>query len=162
MEKVIEDALLECHYTFPDYGRGTKDLVVIAKIFMRHLSQAGLTAEEVQAGFDHHIRTARGKDARFPSPGDIITAVAPVTVYRFDYGPDGFGALYASDHPYVRRQRQLGQPVEQYATQIRAMDAHPLALEAATAPAMPDIGDDERPVITRGGSGFMRLPSGVN
>lgn len=156
VKKITETKLRECHVIFPSFGeRSGSDLEIISRLFVSHLRNAGLSADDILAGFDHHIRTP---GARFPTPGDIVGAVRPMTAYRLDYGPDGVGMVYAAEHPYVRRLLREGEDMGGRSIQVRACDYGTLATAAKCASDVPEIGTDPAPAIAdRTGRGFKRI-----
>lgn len=151
MGNVIKNGLLECHYNFPDFNRSTEDLTVLERIFTKHLAE--FNEEQIKAAFDHHIKTAD----KFPTIADITGALKTTRCYRMDYGPLGFGALYHESHPYIRLQMRMSTDISGYAVDVSSVDAVQLERDARHAPAIEDLNDDERPLITRGGGSFRRL-----
>lgn len=144
--------LMECHLIYPSFGgeRQPDDLATMAKIFARHLCDA--PAEVIDRAFDYHIRTSN----KFPVVSDIAAALALVTVYQMNNGPDGWGALYSSDHPYVREQVKLGVNIGNHAKSVRAFEHGPFAIAARNAPAI-ERGRDAAPEPRSGSSGFRRI-----
>lgn len=156
MLRIIEEKLLECHVNFPSFGERTpNDLALLAKIFERHLAE--YSDKEISSAFDEHI----GKRDRFPTVADILAHFATVTAYRMDNGPDGFGAVYAAEHPYVRFQQRLGTNLAQFAVEVPARDHPGLRTAAACSTWAPIAADDEAPRIERKGSGLRRLTHAV-
>lgn len=101
MEKVVLAYLGQCLALFPMYGEADADLIRLrAEIFTRIFVRAGLSENDVGTGFEYHLRTSK----QFPVPSDIIDAVKPVTLYKFNNGPLGYGGLYRADHPYTIKQ----------------------------------------------------------
>jgi hypothetical protein len=150
MENVIRNGLMECHYLFPEYGRKTADLEIIAKIFVKHLTN--VSEQDIAAGFDIHIKTGD----RFPTPKDILAVTETVLAYRMNNGPEGWGAVYAADHPYVRDQRRHGTDLGGYAIKVPAHEHRHLHLAARSAPGI-EVGEDDATPIVRPRSGFRRL-----
>lgn len=156
MLSVVEEKLLECHVNFPSFGERTpNDLVLLAKVFDRHLAE--YSDREVAAAFDAHVATG----TRFPTVADILAHFATVTAYRMDNGPDGHGGIYAADHPYVRFQQRLGTNLAQYAVEVPAREHPGLKTAAACSSWAPIEADDEAPRIDRRGSGLRRLSHAV-
>lgn len=157
MLHTVKKCLAMCSVVFPGFGEAD-DLIMEsqARLFTMAFNDCGLSKEDVDAGFRHHIKTAR----RFPVPADIIDASMPVTVYRMDNGPLGFGALYHRDHPYVRLQVRIGTDISRHEERVRPQLAKSLIDEAKNAlPIRVDVDDDE-PAIERRPSisgGFKRL-----
>jgi hypothetical protein len=149
--RAIASGLAECNVMYPAYGgRGGEDLRLLARIFQRELG--GHPPARIEAAFRQHMRVA----GRFPTLADIAGLLDPVTCYRLDYGPDGFGALYTAGHPYVQAQRRAGVSMEGRAVQVPAMYARPLMMEATAAPALPAPAEDQAPGPRATSSGGLR------
>lgn len=103
--------------------------------------------------FNYHVRN--GKD--FPRISDIIDATSPTIVYRMDYGPKGFNALYHEDHPYVRLQIKLGQNISHYAEVVSKVQSDSLRNEAHNSPAIEFERDDKPKAEPRIGYGFHQI-----
>lgn len=153
MLKMIANRLAECHLNFPAYGaRDENDLKLLAKMFLRHIEKNGLTSEFVDLAFDHHLE--HGKD--FPKVSDILDLARPITVYRMNNGPEGWGAVYHADHPYIRLQTRTGTRVSDYAETTHGVEALKLRREALLSGPCGDDGEDEPPRIERDGPGGFR------
>lgn len=131
---VLIDRLRACHVLFPSFNgeRDAKVLRLIIEEFIRQLQ--GWTNDEINLAFDRHIATLR----RFPMPADIIAAVEPVKLYRFDSGPFGYGALYAPADPYTASQIGAGFDVESRAVWVDPDDYRKNGVNATPLPLPPD------------------------
>ena len=148
----IAIGLAECNVLYPAFNARTpEDLRLIWRIFSREL--AGHPPRAIQAAFQRHQATS----ARFPVLSDIAALLATVTCYRLDYGPDGYGALYAADHPYVVAQRRAGVAIADRAVGVPAVEAGGLAVAAVMAPALPAPADDPKPGPRTSRGGLRRI-----
>lgn len=116
----VKKWILKCAVVFPGYGQiDAKVMALKAEVFIEMFIAAGLCVEDVDRGFRQWLTSG----TKFPTPADIICHSATVTAYRMDHGPEGWGAVYAADHPYVRQQMRAGVGIDQYAIQVGSAES---------------------------------------
>lgn len=135
IKQAVEKWLLKCAAVYPDYA--TLDAPMMkakAAVFAEMLGN--LTEEQLDKAFGYHLKAK----SKFPTPADLIASLTPVNMYRFDNGPNGGGALYAADHPYVALQRRLGlERMESYMETVCEADGVSIAALEAEARSLPSI-----------------------
>lgn len=121
MRETVKQGLMRCDAVYPSFGQVDEDRVKARlQVFLETIAHAGLTKEQVVHAFREHL--AHGPK-RFPLPSDICGAAEPVTMYRLDHGPYGFGGLYFRDEPYAQQQIAAGVQIEARQVQIPAGEA---------------------------------------
>lgn len=155
IEKAIANELGAMHVMYPKYGRTADDIPLLARMFDHDLRSFDLDEAAIKAAFAHHRQTSD----KFPTVADIAKLFATGTAYRFDNGPDGFGALYSADHPYTRWQQRIGTPIGEYAVTVQAKEMRLLDRHAANAPAIL-LGEDAAPSISPRSGGFKQIGRG--
>lgn len=149
----IEDRMMECHLLFPSYGeRGIKEVQLLVRLYEKALAE--YSEAQIDEAFDEHIKSS----ARFPVVSDLVDHLKPVTCYRMNYGPDGYGAVYTAGHPYTRMQARLGVDLTAYAVAVSPAEARRAKLIAMAA-APSEIGTDETPEREPSAGSGMRLLS---
>ena len=130
------------------------EIEILVDIFMTQLQNNGISVDDAEKAFDYHLCTSK----QFPLVSDIISAVLPITCYKLNGGPLGFGAIYPPDHPYVRYQMTLpGVRLSSFAVKVRAIDPEPLEEKAKALSYVPlEHNDVPSNIVRRNGSGGFK------